>query len=225
MPTRSQVARALTDSWPARMLDSAFSWAYYNNAVWQRTEWLGTRVMKLPLDLWMYQEMLNELRPDLIVETGTAHGGSALYLASICDLLDHGEIVTIDIVGNDARPTHPRIEYVTSSSIDPALVQDVRRRAEGKNVLVILDSAHDRQHVLEELRLYSPLVPVGGYVIVEDTNVNGHPVARKHGPGPKEAVDAFLTETDAFVIDREREKFRVTFNPGGYLRRVRKEGE
>ena len=165
--------------------------------------------------------MLHELRPDLIVETGTAHGGSALYLASICDLLDHGEIVTIDIVGNDARPTHPRIEYITSSSIDPALVDDVRRRAEGKNVLVILDSAHDREHVLQELRLYSPLVPVGGYVIVEDTNVNGHPVARKHGPGPKEAVDAFLAETDAFVVDREREKFRVTFNPGGYLRRVR----
>ena len=94
-------------------------------------------------------------------------------------------------------------------------------RAAGKNVLVILDSDHSRDHVLAEMRAYAPLVPLGGYLIVEDTNVNGHPVARKHGPGPKEAVDAFLATNDEFVVDHDREKFRVTFNPGGYLRRVK----
>jgi cephalosporin hydroxylase len=86
--------------------------------------------------------------------------------------------------------------------------------------LVILDSDHSRDHVLTELRTYSPLVTPGQYLIVEDTNVNGHPVLSEHGPGPAEALVEFLDETDGFEVDRAREKFGMTFNPGGYLRRL-----
>jgi cephalosporin hydroxylase len=88
-------------------------------------------------------------------------------------------------------------------------------------VLAILDSDHHADHVLAEMRAYASLITVGSYLVVEDTNVNGNPVLAEWGPGPREAVQRFLTETDAFVVDREREKFFMTFNPGGYLKRVR----
>ncbi len=87
--------------------------------------------------------------------------------------------------------------------------------------MVILDSDHRCSHLLDELRMYSTIIPVGGYLVVEDTNLNGHPVAPDFGPGPMEAVTAFLAERDAFVVDEEREKFYLTFNPGGFLKRVR----
>ena len=112
------------------------------------------------------------------------------------------------------------ITYLTGSSIADDIVKQVEERARGlASVLVILDSNHERGHVLEELRRYSPLVGPGGYVIVEDTNVNGHPVSADYGPGPMEAVDAFLSESSAFEIDKSREKLLFTFNPRGYLRR------
>src|SRR5690348_1963686 len=98
MPSiRTRLARTMTNPRLTRPLTTAFAWAYYNSAVWYQTEWLGTRTLKLPLDLWIYQEILYELRPDLILETGTAAGGSAMFLAAICDQLDHGQIVTVDI--------------------------------------------------------------------------------------------------------------------------------
>jgi cephalosporin hydroxylase len=201
-----------------------FTEAYYDGALFGETRadthWLGVRTDKNPLDLWIYQELLHELRPDLIVETGTAFGGSALYLASICDLLEHGKVVTVDIIEQDGRPQHPRLEYVTGSSIAPEIVEDVKRRIEPSGTtMVVLDSNHKRDHVLQELRLYSPLVTAGSYIVVEDTILNGHPVSPEFGPGPMEAVDAFLAETDEFEVDRRREKLYLTFNRKGYLRR------
>jgi cephalosporin hydroxylase len=176
---------------------------------------------KCPQDLWVYQEILVETRPEVIVETGTAAGGSALYLASICDLLDRGEVITIDILEpTDALPRHPRISYLGGrSSVDPRLVADVRDRVEGRRAMVILDSEHSRKHVLAELHAYAPLVAEGCYLVVEDTNLNGHPVTVYARPGPWEAVDGFLAETTAFEVDRSREKLLLTFNPCGYLRR------
>jgi cephalosporin hydroxylase len=200
-----------------------FHGAFYDGHAhtWESTTWLGTPAKKCPFDLWMYQEMLAEQRPDLIVETGTAHGGSALFLASVCDLLDHGEVITVDIEHRE-RPQHPRITYLHGSSTAPEIVEQVRARAEAAaSCLVLLDSDHAKAHVLRELELYAPLVTVGSYLVVEDTNVNGHPVARWHGPGPHEAVQEFLSRTAAFQVDRHRERLLLTFNPGGYLRRVR----
>jgi cephalosporin hydroxylase len=195
---------------------------YYNSGsrTWSDTYWLGTPAQKCPLDLWIYQELLHELRPAVIVETGTAAGGSALFLASICDLLGHGSIVTVDVAPKPGRPTHERITYLTGSSTAPEIRKQVEELVgDSAPVLVILDSNHERDHVLEELRIYAPLVTPGSFVIVEDTNVNGHPVSSDHGPGPMEAVDEFLRSSDEFSVDRRREKFFLTFNPGGYLQR------
>lgn len=194
---------------------------YYGDPAWQNTTWFGTTTLKCPLDLWIYQELIYKLKPEVIVECGTSHGGSARYLASLFDLIGHGEIITIDIEPKPNRPVHPRIHYVNGSSTAPEIVTQVKAKLNGrKNVMVILDSDHSRDHVLGEIRAYHDLVPVGGYLIVEDTNINGHPVYKSFGPGPMEAVNDFLAENKNFVIDREQEKFYLTFNPRGYLKRI-----
>jgi len=209
-----------------RFAREEFHLLYYQageaGGTWKDTRFLGVPTWKCPLDLWVYQELLQELAPDLIVETGTAHGGSALYLATLCEAMGHGEVVSVDIGEWPDRPKHDRITYLTASSTDPAAVEQVAERARGAGtVLVVLDSDHSRAHVLEELRRYAPLVTPGSYLVVEDTNVNGHPVYRGFGPGPMEAVEVFLQETDAFEVDRGREKLLLTFNPRGWLRKVR----
>ncbi len=103
---------------------------YYSEArsTWENTFWLGTRVLKCPLDLWVYQELIADIRPELIVETGTAAGGSALFLASMCDLVRRGEVVSIDIRDEPARPAHPRITYLIGSSTSESIVSEVRQR-------------------------------------------------------------------------------------------------
>jgi cephalosporin hydroxylase len=199
---------------------------YYNSwesgGTWNNTSWFGVKTQKCPLDMWIYQEILHTQHPELIVETGTANGGSALFLAMMCDLLGSGEIVTIDIEERPGRPTHPRIRYLHGSSTAPEVVEQVRGLAKGrKGVLVILDSDHSKKHVLGELRAYADLVTPGGYLIVEDTNVNGHPVVPAFGPGPFEAVEEFLSGRQDFEIDKACEKYFMTFNPSGYLRKKR----
>lgn len=193
----------------------------YGSNAWTDATWLGAQALKNPLDLWVYQEIMVETRPDLVVETGTYRGGSAFFLASICDLVGAGEVVSIDIEPvRDDYPAHPRITYLGGrSSTDPDVVAEVRARAEGKRALIVLDSDHSQAHVEAELAAYGPLVPLGGYVIVEDSNIGR--IRKDLLPGPLEAVEAFLARTDAFEIDRAREKFLITFNPSGYLRRVR----
>jgi len=201
-----------------------FHQLYYDSAIfgatWNQTSWLGTPVLKCQTDLWLYQEMLFELKPDLIIETGSAAGGSAHYMASILELLGKGKVVTIDIEKRE-RPAHPRITYLTGSSTDPALVNVVKSMIRPNDqVLVTLDSDHSKTHVLNELRTYHSLVPKGSYLIVEDSNVNGHPVAKDFGPGPMEALEEFLKENTQFEVDKTKEKFLLTFNPKGYLKRV-----
>lgn len=183
----------------------------------ENTRWLGVPVVKLPLDLWVYQEIFFERRPDYVIETGTARGGSALWFASLCDLVGHGEVITIDVTERAGLPQHPRITYLNGSSVADEIVESLPQDGE---VLVTLDSDHRKEHVLRELELYSPLVRPGGYLVVEDTNINGHPVNRSYGPGPHEAVAEFLLAHPEWERDRSREKFYVTFNPGGYLRRI-----
>ncbi len=209
----------------ARTIVDQFTRLYYQTPVpvrtWHDTRWLGHPVLKTPLDLWNYQEILHERRPDVVVECGTAGGGSALFLASVMDLTGHGRVVSIDVQPNPGRPPHDRITYLVGSSTSPEIVERVRAEVDGAaRVMVILDSDHSEKHVLDELRLYSPLVSPGDFLVVEDTCVNGHPVAPQHGPGPMEAVEAFLRETRAFVVDPRDRKFLMTFNPRGYLRRV-----
>ena len=193
---------------------------------WVNTFWLGIRALKNPLDLWVFQEIIYETRPDIIIETGTFQGGSAFFLASICDLLVHGTVITIDIQPSIERPQHPRIVYLNGSSTSDAILRTVGGFVFHVNsVMVILDSAHDKDHVLEELRSYSSFVTVGNYLIVEDTNINDHPVFSDHGPGPMEAVKEFLQWNREFVVDETREKYLLTLNPRGYLKRVKGERE
>lgn len=194
---------------------------YYEKAqTWGDTTWHGVPLLKCPLDLWVYQELLWRIRPRWIIETGTYAGGSALFLAHMCDLLGAGEVLTIDIARPPQAPQHERLHYVTGSSIDPAVLACVRGHVgQAGPVLVILDSDHHCPHVLAELHAYAPLVTPGSYLIVEDTNLNGHPVAPEFGPGPAEAVASFLAQNASFEADPQCEKYLITANGGGYLRR------
>jgi cephalosporin hydroxylase len=194
---------------------------YYSHKTWRHTFWLGTQTLKCPFDLWVYQEILFELKPDIIVESGTGLGGSALFLASICDLLGRGKVITIDVGTAEGRPAHERITYIVGSSISERTVEKVKELVDHeRKVLVILDSDHSKEHVLRELTIYSKIVSIGSYIIVEDTNINGHPVDPDFGPGPAEAVQQFLKENKNFKVDQNREKYYVSFNAGGYLRRI-----
>lgn len=213
---------------PSRKQDivDGFHRFYYDSRLlggtWDSTTFLGIPVQKCPLDLFTYQEILWDVKPDLIIECGTAYGGGALFLASICDSMGQGHVVTVDITELENRPEHPRISYLLGSSVSAEIVDQVKKHTQGKNsILVILDSDHRKEHVLEELRIYHPFVTMGSYLIVEDTNVNGHPVCPEHGPGPMEALQVFLEECEGFEVDKSREKHYLTFNPRGYLRRCR----
>jgi cephalosporin hydroxylase len=189
--------------------------------VHHRTTWMGVPCLKTPLDLWIYQEILFETRPALVVETGSHRGGSALFLAHVLDAIGgDGTVVSVDVLADAGRPRHPRIRWVTGSSSDPAVIEPIfAGRDPSEPRLVVLDSDHSKGHVLAELGLLAPRVPRGGHLIVEDTNVHGHPVLPEHGPGPWEAVEEFLARNPEWERDRGREKFLLTYNPGGYLRR------
>lgn len=206
-----------------RLIAKHFNRAYYYDYEHSMftNRWLGYRCLKYPTDMWSYQELMAQIRPAVVVETGTFHGGSALFLANVMDALDHGRVISVDIEARDGRPEHPRISYVTGSSVDPEIVAEVRRliAAEGP-VMVILDSDHACAHVRAEMEIYSELVELGSYMVVEDTNVNGHPVYAQHGPGPMEAVRQFLDARSDFRPDVRAERAMLTANPDGYLRRV-----
>lgn len=197
---------------------------YYSSAfggTWKNLSWLGTPIQKHPFDCWIYQEILYTLRPDYIIETGTKVGGSTLFFANICDILNHGEVITVDIDHADNLPQHNRITYLTGSSIDGNIVNFISPRVKDKVVMVILDSDHSKQHVLKELELYSKFVSVGSYIIVEDTNITGFPVIGTFEDGPLEAVIGFIKENKDFVIDRKCEKLYSTFDRCGFLMRIK----
>ena len=194
---------------------------YSRKRTWENTFWLDVPTAKCPLDLWSYQEIILDTKPDFIIESGTSYGGSALFLASVCDLVKRGRVITIDLRELPGRPEHERIKYLTGSSTSESVVEKVKSLIEaGARVMVILDSDHSLEHVLRELNVYGELVTPGNYLIVEDTNVNGHPVSPLYGAGPMEAVERFTSMTEKFVPDLQREKFFMTFNPKGYLLRV-----
>jgi len=199
--------------------------------------WMGRPIIQYPQDMVAMQEIIWSVRPDLVIETGIAHGGSLVYYASLLELLGNdGIVVGIDIDirqhNREAIEAHPmarRIRMIEGSSIDPGTVAQVAELARHrKRVLVTLDSNHTHDHVLQELLLYSPFVSVGSYLTVFDTVVEDMPKAlfpdRPWGPGnnPKTAVREFLGKTDRFVVDKEVEnKLLLTVAPDGYLRSVK----
>lgn len=181
--------------------------------------WRGAGMDKCPADLICYQEIIWALRPPIIIETGTWFGGSALFFADMCELAGAGQVLSIDIAPETPLPSHPRLTYLLGDSTSPETLAAVTTWADGEQGLVVLDSAHDQEHVLAELADYHRFVAPGMYLVVEDTNINGHPVRPDFGPGPYEAVQRWLPNHPDFSVDSEGEPY-LTNNPGGYLRRA-----
>lgn len=201
--------------------------------------WMGRPIIQFPQDMIAMQEIIWELKPDLIIETGIAHGGSILYYASLLELIgEDGFVLGIDVdirahnrTAIEAHPMVKRVKMIQGSSVDEATMAQVRAVAEGKQrVMVVLDSNHSHEHVLKELELYSPLVTRGSYLVVFDTLVEDMPEDLLHdhhrpwgkGNNPKTAVWEFLKHTDRFEIDKAIEaKILITVAPDGYLKCVK----
>ena len=221
----------------------------YSAQTTQEPRWLGFVALQNPNDAWIHQEIITEVKPDYIIEAGTALGGSALLWAMVLEHANpRGKVITLDIhdqaeVARFVTKASPsevaaemtrhverlhrhsiwkeRVEFIKGSSIDPAIVDALAQRVKGQRVLVILDSDHRKGHVLKELKAYAPMVNVGSYVIVQDTNINGHPIRKDYGPGPMEAIEEFLATNKQFESDRGRERFLFTMHPKGYLKRIK----
>jgi len=199
---------------------------YYETNVWKDLHYRGVRTLKLPLDMWNYQEILFEHDIHWVVETGTRHGGSALFFA---DLLAAGNregfVASIDVTHEALNPlavAHPRIRFLLGDSASESIKQRVLGLISGHRrggLLVILDSDHAASHVLRELTAWVPVLRRGDYLIVEDTIVNGHPVRPEFGPGPMEAIDAFIARNPGRLQadDARESKFGCTFAARGYF--------
>lgn len=199
---------------------------FHEANVWKGMTWHGIRTLKLPSDIWNYQEILFERRIEHVIETGTRHGGSALFFAeTLAARASTGLVVSIDIDSASRQlQSHERIRFLIGDSAAPAMV-DQAFALLGSNpgpLFVILDSDHSRDHVLRELRAWVPRMRRGDYLVVEDTIVNGHPVRPQHGPGPWEAVDDFRAEApDLLQPDDAREaKFGASFAANGHFIRT-----
>jgi cephalosporin hydroxylase len=199
-----------------------FRW-FYDRGIWKRMHYRGVRILKVPSDLWNYQEIFTERRIQWVLETGTRHGGSALFFADLLQLNGaQGRVISVDVdpEANMVR-AHPKISFLIGDSGSPALAEHVRAMlpAHRGALFMILDSDHTKAHVLRELASLVPLLRRGDYLVVEDTCVNGHPVRPEFGPGPYEALEEFLAaQPGAFLVDEARAgKFGFTAAPGGYL--------
>ncbi len=200
---------------------------FHDLNVWQNMWFLGIPIQKNPCDLWMMQQIIYETRPDVIVETGTFRGGSALYFAHALEGLGltNSKVITVDIedVCREAAELplwQKHVDFIHGSSTDPKVVDEIRQKCRGKRVMVVLDSVHEKDYVLKELDVYAPLVSPGNYLIVEDTNSDGVPIF-PGSVGPTAALQEFLPTPEGrhFKQDPGREALVLTFNPGGWLKR------
>ena len=204
--------------------------------------WMGRPVVQLPEDLVRLQELIVRLRPDVILETGVAHGGGLAFYASMCKVLGHGRVIGVDVEirphnrkAIEAHPLFPSITLIEGSSVDPEIVQQVKALIEpGETVLVMLDSNHTKAHVAAELRAYAPLVKPGFYIVAMDGYimdlVAGGPrtTPEWNWNNPRQAAAEFLAGNPDFVLDEPAFLFNesplsqgVSYYRGGYLRRVR----
>ncbi len=198
-------------------------------------DWMGLPIIQFPQDIVAMQEIIWRVKPEVIIETGIARGGSLIFYASLLEVLGRGKVVGVDIDIREhnskrilAHPLAKRITMIQGSSVDPTVVAEVARLAKGKKTLVCLDSNHIGDHVLKELELYAPLVSLNSYVVAFDTVIEYLPKdlvsnrSWRKGDNPLTAVNKFLRKNKSFVIDREIEnKFLITVAPGGYLKRIK----
>ncbi len=201
--------------------------------------WLGRPIIQLPEDMIRIQEVIFSVQPDVIVETGVAHGGSLIFYASLCKALDRGRVVGVDIeirphnrAAIEAHPLYPYITLIEGSSVDEATVEQVKAQIRpGERTLVLLDSNHTKEHVLAELSLYAPLVSEGSYIVAMDgimEQVVGAPRTQPDWEwnNPRRAAlefvegrDDFVLEEPPFLFNEGAVKERVTYWPGGFIRR------
>jgi cephalosporin hydroxylase len=205
----------------------------YKSLAWDKTKWLGVHAQQNPNDVWAIQEIFSELKPDFVVEAGTNNGGGALVWASLLSFINpKAKVITIDIEDKIAEARKvplfkEKVEFLLGSSVSDGIVNAVKKRVGKSKTIVILDSNHAKAHVLKEMMIYGDLVPVGSYLLVQDSNVNGHPTYPEHGPGPWEAVDEFMKAGGkssggaTFEEDRSRELLFFSMHPRGYLKRVK----
>ena len=201
---------------------------YHQTPIWRSFWFHSILCEKNPLDMWVMQDLIRRIRPEFIVETGTYRGGSALFWANALNGagLAGSKVLTVDIADltqeASCDPLWSRyVEFYRGSSTDASIVASIAAKVRGRRTLITLDSDHSAQHVLRELRLYSPLVSQGSYIVVEDTGMDGVPAYPSSFPGPLAAVTLFLKEGGGkeFLQDPSCEQMGITFNPGGWLRR------
>ena len=197
--------------------------------------WMGRPIIQYPQDMIAMQELIWKIRPDLIIETGIAHGGSLVFYASLLELIGKGEVLGIDIDIREHNRTeiekHPmfkRIKMIQGSSVSPEIAAETKKVAEGKEtILVILDSNHTHEHVLRELEIYAPFVTLNSYLVVFDTIVEHLPDnylpgrAWARGDNPDTAIQEFLKTNSRFSVDKGIDnKLLISVAPGGYLKRI-----
>lgn len=201
---------------------------YYQKNIWKALSYRGIRTLKLPQDMWNYQEIIEEHNIDWIVETGTRHGGSGVFFADLLQARNaSGRVISLDITHDAVHPiakSHPKLSLLKKNSADSQVATHILSLLPKENrgrLLLILDSDHSADHVYRELKAFVPLMQCGDYIVVEDTVVNGHPVRPEFGPGPWEGVEMFKAEyPDLLLADKEREmKFGCTFAANGYYTR------
>lgn len=190
-----------------------------------KLHWYGINTLQNPMDVWATQEIMTAVKPDIILEAGTYKGGSAILWAAILEHINpEGRIITIDIEDQrtDKAKNHPlakeKVDFLLGGSTDPEIVAEVVKRAQGKRVLVILDSLHTADHVRDEINAYSPLVGPGSYIIVQDTNG----LSKVEG-WPWEACVEFAESNPDWEIDFWRERHRLTSNHYGFLKHLQKQ--
>ncbi|PIE67720.1 MAG: cephalosporin hydroxylase [Deltaproteobacteria bacterium] len=174
---------------------------------------MGTTIWKNPLDVWIFQEILYKVKPDIVVEIGSRFGGSTLFFAHLLDIIGHGQVVSIDPYRDDFKVAHDRVVVLTGRSDDHHILADVEARCQGKKVFVIQDGNHSCEQVLKDLNNYSPWVSVGSYFVVEDGIVD----LFHHGDGmgldmedPLVATECFLNDNAKFIADSECERYLLT---------------
>lgn len=216
--------RPMRKDYRRRWAGSLRNWLrrYQTDLLFTEVSWMGVTARKMVLDAWIYQQMIHELRPEIIIEIGNAEGGSTKFLANMLDLVGAGEVIAVDIDHSIFEVIHPRIRTVTGDSLSAETLARVEDLARGRQGLVIHDGDHSHAHVLRDLRAYAKFVRMGSYFIVEDTISDlfraGDGIGNVNGPLC--AVEEFIREDSCFQVDQSREQFVLTFNPRGFLKRI-----